>query len=94
MIWLVLRSHLMPDQVHHMGWYPGLEKAVEGSQSWNVLRGSLRDDFIERRDISWRGGETVAAAAAVERTNENLTRIKEMENEKQEKKFMVLELRR
>lgn len=91
MIWLDLWSHLTPDQVHHMGWNPGLEKAVEGSQSWNVLRWSLRDDLIERREISWRdGAEAVAAAVAVvEKTNEILTSIKKMKNEERERKFMV-----
>lgn len=36
-------------------------------QSWNVLRGSLREDFRERREISWGGSvvETVAVAVAV-----------------------------
>lgn len=36
-------------------------------QSWNVLRGSLREDFRDRREISWGGSvvETVAVAVAV-----------------------------
>lgn len=36
-------------------------------QSWNVLRGSLREDFRERREISWGGSvvETVAVAVMV-----------------------------
>lgn len=76
-----------------MGRNPGLEKAVEGSQSWNVLRGSLRDDFIKRREISWRGNFEAAAVMVVVKTNEILTRIKKMENEKRERKFMVLELK-
>lgn len=101
--WFVLGSHLMPDHEHQTGWKPGLlENAVVGSQSWNELRGSLSEDFIERRDKSWRGGVEAAAetatAAVVERTStDGLTRIKTTEInatwKKMDKRFMVLGLR-
>lgn len=39
--WLVFWSHLTPDQEHQL--------PVGSSQSWNVLRGSMKEDLIERR---------------------------------------------
>lgn len=82
--WLVRRSHLTPDHEHHVGCKPGLEKAVVGSQSLRVLRVSRREDFIERRERSWRGGVESAAAVVEERSRENVTWRK-----KDDKRFMV-----
>lgn len=50
--WFVFRSHLTPGQEHHTGWESGLANAVVGSQFWKKWRGSVREDFIERRDRS------------------------------------------
>jgi len=40
----VLGWHVMP--LHEQ------ELELEGSQSWRLLRGSKRDDFMERREMS------------------------------------------
>jgi len=48
----VLEWQVMALHEHHIGSW-GLE--VEGFQSWRLLRGSWRDDFMERREMSGRG---------------------------------------
>lgn len=63
--WFVLRSHLTPVQEHQSGCSRGLENAVVRSQFWKEFEGSIREDFIERRERSWRGGDEAAPLAAM-----------------------------
>lgn len=59
MIWAFFWSHWMPDQEHQTGVWElkteELEKFGVGSQLWREFCGSLREDFRERRERSWRG---------------------------------------
>lgn len=81
----VLEWHVMALQEHHIGCW-GLEGEGEGSQSWRLLRGSRRDDFMERRAMSWRDKGVVA-----ERTRSRCVwQRKENVMRKRRKCFMVL----
>lgn len=76
---------VMPLQEHHVGcWSLELEEVREGSQSWRLLRGSKREDFIERRVVSWRG------KVVAERTSSSRVWQKKKNVRKKSKGFMVL----
>ena len=82
MTWKAFRSHLTPDHEHQTGLEPALvdvDKAgVESHcQSSKVLRGSLREDFRERRVESCRG---TAPAVVEEEKTSNILRKKKTEN--------------
>lgn len=77
----------MPDHEHQTGRELELENSVVESQSWSVFRGSLRDDFIDRRV------EAAAASVAAARTSDALIRSKKIENGirgKSGERFMIL----
>lgn len=65
-----------------------------------MFRGSLREDFIDRRERSWRGrveaatGWAAVAVVAVEMISDGLIRIKKIENAivGRGKRFMALRL--
>lgn len=81
----VLEWHVMPLHEHHIGcWGLELEKVEEGSQSWRLLRGSWRDDLIERREMSWRG------RVVAERTGSGCVWQRKKNVRKRRKGFMVL----
>lgn len=53
---------MTPDHAHQTGTSKlGLENVGVGSQSLKVERGSLREDFKERREIRGRGGAEAEA---------------------------------
>lgn len=56
----VLLSHLTPDHEHQT-----LVEEGDWVQSLKVLRGSLKEDFRERSEMSWRGRLPVVVAAVV-----------------------------
>ena len=44
---------MTPDHEHQRGrWKAGVEREGVGSQPWRVERGSLREDFKARREMS------------------------------------------
>lgn len=79
----------MPDQEHQIGsWKLELEKVVEGSQSWKVERGSLREDLRERSAMSWKGREVVVVVFS-ETTLDIRRKNKNVRKKGKEESFMV-----
>lgn len=78
MIWAVFEWHVMPDHEHQTGSCKlEFEKVEEGSQSWSVLRGSLREDLSESREMSWRGGVEVEKTRYIWQKKDNVRKRRE-----------------
>ena len=82
MIREVLGSHLTPDHEHQSG----RRKAAEvGSQPWKVERGSFREDFKARREMSWGSGggaEKTRVILSSKKKQQDAESIKKEEEEK------------
>lgn len=74
---VVLVSHRIPDHVHQTGsWSVGSEKKGDGSQSFKVDRGSLREDLIESSEMRSRGSD--AGETSIEKVERKRMKKKKM----------------